>query len=296
MIGLVMMITLFVGIVAVGFSALSYYHETQRIEQMRFVGERLGFSFWPEADLDLQERLGPFYLSSQGHSRKIQNVFRMEIHDIAVTLFEYRYRTNQGKHTRTHRQTVLLFETERLQLPLFTLRPEGMFHRIAKRFGYQDINFEAHPVFSESYLLRGHEEAEIRRLFSEQVLNYYSRHDELCTEGDGQRLIFYQKGQTVEPGWLEGFLEQGLDVLDLFMKRESALGAVPFLGLDFEVEGTGTAEPVFEGLPEGMVQPTPKPVGGAGTGGVVEPAPEFVGGPEAEENVDEVLKQLEVEW
>lgn len=293
---MVLMITLFVGIVALGFSALSYYHETQRIEQMRFVAERLGFSYWPDADWDLQERVGPFYLFSQGHSRKIQNVLRREIHDIAVTLFEYRYRTNQGKHTRTHRQTVLLFETERLQLPLFTLRPEGMFHRIAKRFGYQDISFASHPVFSESYLLRGHEETEIRSLFSEQVLNYYSRHDDLCTEGDGQRLIFYLKGETVEPNWLEGFLEQGLDVLDLFMKQESALGAVPFLGLEFEVEAAETAEPVFEDLPEGIV--------GAAPEGIVEPAPEavggpapgVVGGPEPGDAVGEMLEQLEVEW
>jgi hypothetical protein len=288
MIGLVLMITLFVGIVALGFSALSYYHETQRIEQMRFVGERLGFSYWPEADWELQERLGPFHLFSQGHSRKIQNVFRREIHDIAVTVFEYRYRTNQGKHTRTHRQTVSLFETERLQLPLFTLRPQGMLHRIATRFGYQDINFEAHPVFSESYLLRGHEEAEIRSLFSEQVLNYYSRHDDLCTEGDGQRLIFYLRGETVEPNWLEGFLEQGLDVLDLFMKHESALGAVPFLGLELEVGEAEAAEPVFEDLPGGILEPAPKAVGG--------PAPGVMMGPEAEEDVDEVLEKLEVEW
>ena len=68
--------------------------------------------------------------------------------DIAVTLFEYRYRTNQGKHTRSHRQTVLLFETERLDLPRFTLRPKHFFHRIAYALGWQDIALVAHPVFS----------------------------------------------------------------------------------------------------------------------------------------------------
>jgi hypothetical protein len=266
------MIVVFVGIVSLGFTALSYYHETQRIEQMRFVGERMGFSYWPTADHDLQERLGPFHLFSQGHSRKIQNVMRREIHDIAVTLFEYRYRTNSGKHTRTHHQTVLLFETQRLQLPLFTLRPEGMFHRIAKKFGYQDISFGDHPVFSEHYLLRGPQEAQIRELFTEEVLNYYSRHDDLCTEGDGQRLVFYRQGQMVEPGWLEGFLEQGLDVLDLFMKREGALGAVPFLDLDLGGARPGAAQPVVVDRPVAVVEPGPD-----GT-------------------VDVMLDQLEVEW
>jgi hypothetical protein len=263
--GLIIVIVVFMGIVALGFTALSYYHETQRIEQMRFVGERMGFSYWPVADHDLQERLGPFHLFSQGHSRKIQNVLRREIHDIAVTLFEYRYRTNSGKHTRTHRQTVVLFETGRLQLPLFTLRPQGMFHRLAQKFGYQDINFGDHPVFSESYLLRGHEEAQIRELFTEQARNYFSRHDDLCTEGDGQRLVFYRRDQVVEPGWLEDFLEQGLDVLDLLMKRESAQEGVPFLSLDFLGAQSDAAKAV-------------------------------VLGSERAGNVDEALDQLEVEW
>jgi hypothetical protein len=266
MIGLILLITVFVGVVALGFTALSYYHETQRIEQMRFVAEQMGFSYRAEGEPGLQERLGPFHLFSKGHSRKIQNVLRREIHDIAVTLFEYRYRTNSGKHTQTHRQTVLLFETARLQLPLFSLRPQGILHRIAGRFGYQDINFEDHPFFSESYLLRGHEEAQIRSLFSEESLCYFTRHEGLCVEGDGQRLVFYQRGQLVEPGWLEGFLEQGLDVLDLFMKRENALGAVPFLGLDLEGAQSEAAQPVV------------------------------VVGSEPAGAVDEVLDQLQVEW
>jgi hypothetical protein len=266
------MIAVFVGIVGLGFTALTYYHETQRIEQMRFVGERMGFTYWPTPDHDLQERVGPFHLFSQGYSRKIQNVMRREIHDIAVTLFEYRYRTSSGKHTRTHHQTVLLFETQRLQLPLFTLRPEGMFHRIAQKFGYQDINFADHPVFSESYLLRGPQEAQIRDLFTEEVLNYYSRHDDLCTEGDRQRLVVYRRNQVVDPGWLESFLEQGLDVLDLFMEREGALGAVPFLGLDLAAARSDAAQPAVVGQPAA------------------------VAGPEPEERVDEMLDQLEVEW
>jgi len=272
MVGLIFLVTVFTGVVVLGFTALSYYHETQRIEQMRFVAERMGFSFRVEGDPGLQERLGPFHLFSKGHSRKIENVLRREIHDIEVTLFEYRYRTNSGKHTQTHRQTVLLFETARLQLPLFSLRPQGMLQRIAGMFGYQDINFENHPFFSESYLLRGHEEVQIRSLFDEEALCYFTRHEGLCVEGDGQRLVFYQRGQAVEPGWLEGFLEQGLDVLDLFMKREGALGAVPFQILDLLEAQSEDLQPVVSARPRVGTEPEQAGV------------------------VDEMLDQLEVEW
>jgi carbonic anhydrase len=265
MVGLIFLVTVFTGVVVLGFTALSYYHETQRIEQIRIAAERMGFSYRAEGDPGLQERLGPFHLFSKGHSRKIENVLRREIHDIEVTLFEYRYRTNSGKHTQTHRQTVLLFETGRLQLPLFSLRPQGILHRLAGMFGYQDINFESHPFFSEGYLLRGPEQAQIRSLFSEEALCYFTRHEGLCVEGDGRRLVFYQPRQVVEPGWLEGFLEQGLDVLDLFMKREGALGAVPFLGFDLGEAKSEAVQPVVVG---------PGPSG----------------------TVDEMLDQLGVEW
>jgi hypothetical protein len=55
-------------------------------------------------------------------------------------------------------------------------------------------------------------------------------------------------------------------VLDLFMKRENALGAVPFLGLDLEGAQSEAAQPVVV-------------VGSEPTGAV-----------------DEVLDQLQVEW
>jgi hypothetical protein len=154
------------------------------------------------------------------------------IHDIDVTLFDYRYTTSSGKHHRTHSQTVALFETDRLRLPRFALCPQHFFHRIASALGSQDIDFEAHPVFSESYRLQGADEEAIRRLFDEEALLYYTRHPDLHTEGDGRRLIVYRGRSRVEPQQMEAFLEQGLDVLDAFMEKQSALDGVALLGID----------------------------------------------------------------
>jgi hypothetical protein len=201
-------------------AAASYYLDKQRREQMQAVAERMGFSFSPEGEAGLRERLGRFHLFSQGRSRKIRNVMRGEIHGVAVTLFDYQYTTGGGRHNHTHRRTVLLFETERLRLPFFTLRPQGLFHKLAAAFGYGDIDFEAHPVFSDVYSLKGSDESRIRDLFGEEALSYYERRNNLCTEGAGQQLVLYRGNGREEPGSMDGFLEQGLEVLDLFMESE----------------------------------------------------------------------------
>jgi hypothetical protein len=203
-------------------AAASYYLDKQRREQMQAVAARMGFSFSAEGEAGLRKRLGHFHLFSQGRSRKIRNVMRGEGHGTPVTLFDYQYTTGSGKHNNTHRRTVLLFETERLRLPFFTLRPQGLFHKLAAAFGYGDIDFQANPVFSDAYLLQGSDESRIQDLFGEKVLSYYERRRGLCTEGAGQQLVFYRGNRREEPGSIERFLAQGLEVLDLFVVSEEA--------------------------------------------------------------------------
>ena len=208
--------------------------EQQRREQLLLVAGRMGFSFSAQAEPGLWGLVGGFRLFSKGRSRRIHNVMRRQIHDIDVTIFDYRYTTQSGKHSHTHYQSVLLFETERLDLPRFTLRPKHFFHRIASALGWQDIVFEAHPVFGESYLLQGQDEERIRAIFDEEALLYYTRHPGLHTEGQGRWLAFYRDGRRADPRDMEAFLQQGLDILDVFMEKGGALVGVPLLETDVD--------------------------------------------------------------
>jgi hypothetical protein len=212
--------------------ALAAYLENKRKEQLQNAADRIHFSFASEAESQLLDTLGFFHLFSQGYSRRIRNVMHGSVGDVAVTIFDYRYRTGGGKHSHTHYQTVVLFESERLQLPLFILRPEHLLHRIAGTFGYQDIDFEANPAFSDTYLLQGRNEDEIRALFDEQVRAFYTRHGNLCTEGGGQRLIYYQAHRRVSGEHIQDFLQEGLDVLALFVERGQDGEDLFLLGLD----------------------------------------------------------------
>jgi hypothetical protein len=227
----VFMVVLFAGIGALMFLIVRAA-EQQRCDQLQAIANRMGFVFSAGADAGLLGRMSGLSLCSKGHGRTAYNAMQRRIHDIDVTLFDYRYTTGSGKHHQTHSQTVALFETDRLRLPRFTLCPQHFFHRIASALGSQDIDFEAHPVFSESYRLQGPDEEGIRRMFDEEALLYYTRHSNLHTEGDGQRLIVYRGRSRVDPQQMEAFLQQGLDVLDAFMEKQSALDGVALLGID----------------------------------------------------------------
>ncbi len=101
-------------------------------------------------------------------------------------------------------------------LPVFILRPENLFDKIGSAFGKKDINFETSPLFSKRYLLRGDDEASIRRIFNEWTLQYYEQHPGLSTEGDGQKLIYYRVSKSVTPDKIESFLQEAYEIYGLF--------------------------------------------------------------------------------
>jgi hypothetical protein len=230
--GKIFLLIVFVALGVLTFAAMLYYREKQRREDLRGVAGRLGFSFSPEGDPHLPGRLGRFHLFSQGRSQRVRNLMRGEIQDIVVSLFDHQYTTGSGKHSHTHAQTVVLFESERLALPFFSLRPEGFFHKMAGAFGYEDIDFDGSPDFSDAYLLKGTEEAQIRAIFRPEVQAYYTRHGHLCTEGEGGRLVHYLADRRVKPERIESWLQEGLDVLDLFLEKEEGTGFLSLWGLD----------------------------------------------------------------
>ncbi len=127
-------------------------------------------------------------------------------------MFDFTYTPGEEPMT----QTVILFYSEQLNLPLFTLRPESMFDTIKQFLGFKDIDFDNCPIFSELYFLKGNDEGAIRHLFDEKKIKFYEAHKDVNTEGSGNFLIFYRHRIKVEPASIPLFLEEGVQVLNLF--------------------------------------------------------------------------------
>lgn len=201
-----------------GLAYLGYKQDKKRTEEFQRVANELGWSFHPKGDAALLGRLSGFHLFSQGSGRRMKNLVyaRREGDGGDVALFGYQFTIDGGEDSTTYRQNVAYFQSPGLNLPKFVLRMEHFFHKIGSVFGYQDIDFTSRPDFSKRYLLRGDDEMEIKKVFTDEVLSFYEGKINISTEADGDHLIYYREGKTIQSSEVVAFLEEASEVFKLF--------------------------------------------------------------------------------
>lgn len=200
-------------IVAGSFLYFGVWAAKKRREAFERAAQAMRLSFSAAGDDALLSSLAGLHLFTLGHRRRMANLMQGTVRGERVAVFDYRYTISSGKHQRVYSQTVLCLPLRRPALPSFALRPERAWHKIGSRLGYQDIDFESHPGFSGKYLLRGENEHEIRRLFSDRVVMFFEQAPQWCVEGGGDRLAIYRDRRLVKPEELRAFVEEGLSAL-----------------------------------------------------------------------------------
>ena len=216
---------LLVAIAVIAVVALFYYQrqaQQKRIEALQRYGAERGLFLASESDAAaLQSSLSGFRLFSQGHSRRLSGLVQGTARHARASLFDYRYVVSSGNNNhRSREQTAICFELSGgPSLPAFALRPETVWNRMGAWLGSQDIDFESAPDFSSRYFLQGKDEAAVRSLFTDRMLAFYAARPGLCTEGAGDRLIFYRADKRVKPEALSAFMDEGLEVLALFEEQ-----------------------------------------------------------------------------
>jgi hypothetical protein len=189
--------------------------EKERTRQLQLAAGQLGWSFMPEAALNMIPGVERFALFNQGHSKQIKNMMYGEASGIKAAVFDYVYVTGYGKHRQTYYQSVVYLEPGNLSIPFFSLRPEGLLFKIFTAFGYQDIDFGQRPEFSKQYILRGQDEQAIRQTFNDGLLSFYEAYGGTSTDGGGNQLFVYRGGYRFQPPEIQSYVGLGLNVLNL---------------------------------------------------------------------------------
>lgn len=190
---------LFLIALIVGLIIYTNKKEKERTLALQQVAQQMGWGFMSVVPDGMIPHMGYFSLFNTGHSKQTKNMIYGEINGVKTAVFDYRYTVGHGKNSHTYNQSVIYFETPRLQLPMFTLSPENFMHKFISALGYQDIDFATHPGFSKKYLLRGQDEMAIRNAFTPQVLQFYEANQGLSTEGGGSQLFVYRLGHRLQP-------------------------------------------------------------------------------------------------
>ncbi len=196
-------------------AVISSYMERKRTEAFKNLAGELSFDFFPEGRVGLLEEMNSFHLFNIGHGKRIRNHLRGEAGGIELNIFDYRYVTGSGKSQHTHNQSVFVARAGGMNLPLFSMRPETIWHKIGNLFGLHDINFDSHPRFSSAYLLKGPDEAAIRAVFQPLILEYFEEHTGLNVEGVGD-LLLYANYIRLNPEKIRDFMGKGFEILKLF--------------------------------------------------------------------------------
>lgn len=200
---------------------LHWWLKSRRRTALQSTAAELGFQFDPKGNQSLVHRLAGFDL--QGRSRSfgrqpVSNLLRRDENGRHITIFDYRTRKQHTSDSPTT-MTILLLESERLDLPAFVARPEALFQKLGTVLGGEDIDFPEHPEFSRKYVLQGEDEEQIRKLMTGAVIRAFERHtgvgiSGISVEGRGRRLIVYHYLRSVSAKDLREFLNAGLEIAE----------------------------------------------------------------------------------
>ena len=103
------------------------------------------------------------------------------------------------------------------ELPEFSLSTEHFYHKIIEFIGFEDIDFDEYPEFSQKYRLKGKDENAIRQLFTPHViLTLLSENLESNIEAKGNFIIVYTPEKRVPPADLYRFFQKATTIVDLF--------------------------------------------------------------------------------
>lgn len=149
---------------------------------------------------------------------KIRNLCqsKSDVAEARYSIFDFKYTVAYGNTVRTFDQTVFFANSKKLGLPEFIMKPEHFGHKLGKYLGWDDINFENYPVFSDKYLLKGDDQDFIRHTFNDNVLRFFSNTSGWTVEAANYYLIFYSLDSLVPPNILHDFYRLGTGIVDLF--------------------------------------------------------------------------------
>ncbi|MEO2000099.1 MAG: hypothetical protein ABGW75_00635, partial [Pirellulales bacterium] len=222
-------------VIFVGF-AVAIISGRRHAQAMKHFSETIGFSYMPHVEDDeaFLQQFSRLPLFSRGKDQDVWNIMKGHVQGLEVTIMEFRYSYNSSSIQSTGEistQTVVIIESDTLNLPSFSLTPQKTSTGLGKKFFSalmptfsqfipQDIDFDSHPLFSKLYLLQGtrKNEGAVRKLFNHEVIRYYEIQKDLCTDGAGNTIMCYSLGKELTPEDIPSFLDQTIEVYAMFQR------------------------------------------------------------------------------
>ncbi len=200
---LIVGLTIYMGILA----------EKKRTQSLSESADQLGLAFQEDpAQIDkLMNQYSTLQLFSKGRKKELSNLIVGETDQVELTIFDYSYVVGHGKNKRVFRQSVVGFDSKELNIPNFGMRPENFLDRFGSMVGFQDIDFDESPEYSAAFVLKSNDEASVRQLFDQELMDYFVTQSTYNIEACGSRVILYQTRTRIKPEQAKELLARGLE-------------------------------------------------------------------------------------
>ena len=176
----------------------------------------LGFEFSAKPSAEFLQEYKQLSVFHRSGSSRVKNVMWLKQGKRTIYVFDLTVIVYKLRNSHEEWYTVMLLESEDLNLPDFTLQPETLGDSIGAWFTGEDIDFEAYPRFSREYFLRGQDEGAVRALFTDKLLQLFTANLDWVVESQDDCLLLYRKDRRPEPEELNNFIVSGLRIAKAF--------------------------------------------------------------------------------
>lgn len=121
---------------------------------------------------------------------------------------------------QSHEISVMLITVMDMPVPNFSLSHEDFVDKMLQKLGYEDIDFEDYPEFSENYVLTGESVREIRKFFSHALIVFLEENPGYYVEAQENKILIYQDVDLLNKTKIEDTLEFAENFLDLMRSHE----------------------------------------------------------------------------
>ena len=192
--------------------AIVHLFEVVRTRNMQVFANRAKLSFLNKRDDSYLSKLPSFSLFSKGRKKTVRNILSGQRDIFKISIFHYSYRESSGgEDDQICAYTAIFFESEKLSIPAFSLRPKRLIE-FGKSSGFK---IGSSRTFSKRYLLQGDEEETIINLFNPDIIRLFEEEKGWYMESVDNKLLFY-KSRYLAPKKLSPFLDKSQRIASMF--------------------------------------------------------------------------------
>ncbi len=201
-----------VGAIIVVMAVVGFIMAKKRREAMAALAARLGLRFEPRKRRDLARRYSFLDKLRRGSNRYAYNILSGNYHGHDVTLFDYHYQVNSGKHTHHYNFSFFILGLPG-SFPELVIDKEGFFSKVAQALGYDDIDFESHE-FSRKFRVRSPNKKFAYDVCNAKMIEYLLSNSDLSIEIEGTAMAI-SFNSRLSPEYIEPNLNRLIKVRSL---------------------------------------------------------------------------------